>query len=314
MSTGQLLNRKCRVTIQVGSPVPGLWFQFDTTKQTFGQDTIIIENLRVKFTTEKHLGKNPNEAKILIYNMAEVTRKACQVLPLNVTLEVAYGSGDYALLFTGNIRHAESRHEKTEWVTELQIGDGARAFANARVNTAIKGAVGPLDKIKTAVKSLFGKDAKTPQNVEEALADAQAKIQNGISIYGLAQDVVSEGLDPTGMQWSIQDGQFQALSPNEVVDGNGVVTTAGKVPALIVSVDTGMIESPDYAVPKTLGKPPILKVKMLISAAVVAGSRPGRMIQIDSETVKGNFRVEDAKGSGDTHGHEWHMELTCKAL
>lgn len=300
----ELLNRKCRVTIVVGNPTPGLWFAPTTTSL---QDTIVIENMRVKFSTEKHLGKHPNEATITISNLSEATRKALQVKPLVVTLECSYGDGEYAVVFKGDIRQAQSEHSHTDWLTKLQLGDGDRAYSNARVSQTFRGATSGKDVLIAAAAAM---GLHVPTSVADATSMAKNFASNGFSLQGPAHNVISDVLDPQDMSWSIQDGQMQVLTETQVIDGNGVVTSTGTVPAIVVSQDTGMVGVPDYSVPKTLGKPPILKVKTLIDARL----RPGRLMQLQSEGVHGNFRIEDVKMVGDTHANEWYAEVQAKAL
>jgi hypothetical protein len=300
--TDRLFKPRCRVTIAVGSPIPGAWF-------TYLQDTIVIEGMRVKLQTEKHLGKKPNEATIWISNLNEATRAALKKRPLNVQLEVAYDTGSYAILFQGDVREDESKHEPPNWTTKIQLADGQRAIDNARVSAGLGGPVTGTQALQIAAASM---GLVVPKNAKGATALVAAITNNGFTFHGPAQDVLTKVLDPSGLGWSIQDQQLQILGERDVIDGNGVVTTSGTLPAIVVSQATGMVGAPDYSVPKTLGKPPILKVKSQIDTRAV----PGRLMQLVSETINGNFRIEDVKNVGDTHGRtaDWFSEIQAKQL
>lgn len=276
--SGREFKLGARVTAQLGNPTLGAWFQVL-------QEQIVMSNMRVQFEIEKSLAKQPNRAKIIISNLNEATRQSIQSRkPLKVTLEVGF-DGQLDVLFRGDATLVESTHDRTDWLTRLESGDGDRAFANARVSQSFAPGVTGKQLI-AAVASSMG--LSVPKNVADAKAlVSQIAGGGGVSLHGMSADEMSRHLGPTGLQWSIQDEQLQALGPGDVTDED----------AMIVSQKTGMIGVPNYDLPKTPGKPAILKVKMEVNTA----AKPGRRILMQSQAIQGLFRIERVTHRGDTH-------------
>jgi hypothetical protein len=226
-----------------------------------------------------------------------------------VKLEVAHDDGSYATLFQGDVREDESKHEGAEWTTKFQLADGERAISNARVSASLAGGVTGTQVLQAAAASM---GFTVPKNAKEAAAMLTTITSHGFTLRGPSQNVLDRTLGPAGYSWSVQDQQLQILGERDVVDGNGVVTTSGTVPAIVVSQQTGMVADPDYSVPKALGKPPILKVKIQVDPRAV----PGRLMQLKSEKISGNFRIEDVKSSGDTFARaaDWFSVIQAKQL
>jgi hypothetical protein len=75
--------------------------------------------------------------------------------------------------------------------------------------------------------------------------------------------------------------------------------------AILLTVNSGLIGSPQYATPDTKGQPSKLKVKSLLQYQF----RCGGVVAIKTDTIDGQFRIEKLKFQGDTAGQDWYADL-----
>lgn len=257
-------------------------------------DGVEIDKLRVKFNVEHDLAKHPNRCDIEITNLAPRSRAAMETRPLAV--EFAAGHQDVnKILITGDVIYAMSEQDGTEWVTTLQIGDNARAFAGARVRkTYSKG---------TSIKSMLRDVARSlgqtlPTNIEQSV-ELDAKIGASAVVQGAAHAELTRLLAPYGYDWSFQNGRLQALRFDETRND-----------VLPVSEQTGMIGTPDFGQSTKVGKPPTMTIEHLLYPEV----RPGGLIELKSRTRSGLFKVVKVRHTGDTDGDDWFTNFEVKPV
>lgn len=257
---------------------------FTTTTET------VIDQLRLTFSIEKHLGKEPNTCTISVFNLAEQSRAELQHHPLQVRLEAGY-DGERGRLFAGDLYHSSTTHEVAEVVTKLQVADGRRAYKHARVNRSFK----PGTDARAILKDIAGSmGLKVPKDVDEA-KELAAQFASGVVAHGPSRNELTRVLSKHGMDWSIQDGRLQVLR----VDG----VRADE--AILVNQDTGLVGSPAYGTPKKhRGKPP-LNFRMLLYPGIVPGAR----VQVQSEDVDGLFKVQRVKHEGDTETGDFFTDV-----
>lgn len=256
-------------------------------------NAVVIKDMRVRFSIEKKIGKEPNSCTITITNLTEDTRAMFETTPLHVRLDAGY-NGELERLFAGDLISGRSRQVDTDWETELQISDGARAYANARVNRSFKAGVTLRQCLSEVANSLGLKLPKlSGQEFDRQFA-------TGVVLYGLAQREMTRLLKPYGFLWSIQDGRLQILRKTE----------ARKETALIISQDSGMVGSPDFGTPEKKGKPAPLLVKSKLKPAAT----PGGLIQVKSDSINGNYRLNVVKHEGDNYGGAWDTDMEAAQL
>jgi hypothetical protein len=286
--SGRLYKRGARLTAQLGNPAPGAWFEaFQTV-----QDTLVITDMRVQFEITRDLSKAPNRAKLVITNLSQQTRQDLQnKRPLRVALEVGY-DGQLEEIFRGDATLVDSEHDRTNWLTHIQCGDGERGLANAWISTTLNGA-----SAKDVITQLAGSiGLSVPTNIATAKAFfGKLAGGSGITLHGQTADEMTRVLDSLGYSWSIQGEQLQVLGPGEVTSDT----------ALLVSQSTGMIGVPNYELPKQPGKPAVLKVKTVAKPQAV----PGRQLLMASASINGLFRIEKVVHRGDTMGTQWESEI-----
>lgn len=276
----KLLNRKCRLTIVKPNGFFGA-----------GSNAVIVENLQVKFDIEKHLEDTPNSSKISVFNMSQETRTYLAKKPLRVTLDTAYEGQEYQRIFVGDVRFIETKRHSVDWETVLQLGDGSRAFSQARIAKSYA----PGTDLQTIVRDTASSMGLTiPSSAEEARALFK-RLTGPINIHGQSEKQLTKVLKPQGLSWSIQDGKLQILASNQV----------RRDQAVVISEDTGMVGSPERGAPKDEGEPAVTTVRTLLEPRLTPGGR----IKIISDVVSGFFRLTRVTHSGDTEGGEWYSTV-----
>jgi hypothetical protein len=200
---------------------------------------------------------------------------------VTVTLEAGY-DGLIERVFTGDLIWAESVPDRVDWVTKMIVGDGARAVAHARVNRSFKRGVRLKAVLDEVVRAL---GVSLPRAI---LGDSAMlkEFASGITLQGPAARELTRLLGPHGYDWSIQDGRLQVLKPS----------AHRPEEAVVISEKNGMIGSPSFGSPPEKGKAPVLTVVTLLKPGIV----PGGLVQVESRTASGTFKVKRAMHQGDT--------------
>lgn len=291
--TGLLYGRNARLTL--ARPRGGGADSYFTQEA----NAVEITELRVSFQITKSLGSEPNTCVIEVYNLADVSRTAIERRPLHVQLEAGY-DGEYARIFTGDLRWGSSTHESVDWVTRLEVADGDRAYNHARVKRSFKAGVDKKTVLDDIAKSMGWKGL--PKSLDDA-RELVEQFSSGVTLQGPSRVEMDRVLKSAGMSWSVQDGQLQILRSTDVRRDR----------AFVVSQDTGMIGVPVYGAPKKAGEAPILSVKMLLAPEVLPGGRI--QLATKNKSINGFFRVERVVHTGDTDPRgEWQTEIDAKPL
>lgn len=258
-----------------------------------------LTGLDCAFDIEKTLKAEPNTCELKIWNLAEDTRatfeqlsprKKFQTKGIPVRIEAGYGD-DRAILWLGDLRNVYSEHDGIDWITTMNAGDGALAYQNSRVNISY----GPMTPADTVLRALVRQLGVGEGNAALFKITGIWKVYpHGVVLSGSAARELTDFCRSTGLEWSIQDGTLQILDRNQALRGK----------AIHVSSDTGMVGSPSV---DNLG---ILSVRTLL----IPGVRVGCMLVIDSARIKGTYRVEKAKWTGDTSSDDWFIDMEARRL
>ncbi len=286
---GVLFNRQCRVLVANTVATDG--------HMLTGQ---VIEaiGLRIEFHINKTLTAKPNTANIKIYNLAENTRSELFATGARVILEAGYPD-NLGQIFVGDARTIDSQRHGPDWITEIQCGDGEAAVDN-RIAESMAPGIKILDVFqKVADKVVPG----TTLVSADARAAMSGSYTGGYTAYGYAAGELDRVIKASNLEWSIQDNRIQ------------VTTKGGTYPSdqesvIVVSPDSGMIESPWYGSHEHSGKPPVLKVKSLLQPEITPGGR----VSIESAKHHGVHRVLKVTHTGDTGGGPWYTEMEVELI
>ncbi len=282
--TRRLFNRELQLTI-AHAPVGSFIVTSEEVKVT---------GLRVQFSITKSLESTPNSCTATIYNLSKATRAELQRPRVQVRLDVGYDGG-LARLFTGDLHDSPSELQGVDMETKLLLGDGVRAYRNARVSRSFKAGTDARTAFKEVANSM---GLRVPSNIDEAEALA-TQFSSGVTLSGPSQEEMTRITKAAGYSsWSIQDGQLQLLADD--------ATLANE--AILVSVETGMLGVPSFGTPAKDGKPAPLTVRKLIDPGALPA--PGKRIVVRSREINDAvFKVTRVTHVGDTHGEDWHSEM-----
>jgi hypothetical protein len=240
----------------------------------------VTEGFRIGFRIEKDTSSTVNKAEVRIYNLAEASRGYAEKTAKVVELLAGYGSTP-KVIFRGDIGRCISTKEGSDVITKFEIGDGMVAYQQSRLDLSFKAGT----TIKDIFDSLVGALGLTKGD--------QANIPNktflrGLSLSGPARDHLDYLTQKFGLEWSVQNGAVQIVQKNSTTSET----------AFLLSPNTGLIGSPNK---KIIG----VEVLSLLQPDL----NPGRLIQIQSKLVNGNFRAEKVVHEGDTVDLPWYTRV-----
>ena len=284
-----------------------------------------LSGLRIAFSIQKGATKSPNKCTVKVWNTAPETRALIEVIGNVMILKAGYSEDIGATtIFSGNVTRTLTVREGPDWITELEMEDGFMEFRDAKASLSFgKGAT--TQQVVTAINKKFGLPVRPmPADI------ARKQYPSGFAFVGRVRDAMDKACEHSGLEWSIQNREIQIIKKGGVF----------KQKAYLLSADTGLIGSPmqesktmtEKAAAKegiTANQPGVrktterdkdgevqqmlrvlgYKVKTLLQPLV----EPGGYVQVKSKGVDGEFfRVEELTHTGDTHGNEWHTELTLR--
>lgn len=250
--------------------------------------------LRIAFKIERQKVKHPDKAEISVYNLSRTHRSALSISTptksIPCSLDAGYVGATHTI-FSGDLHFSQSQQNGTDWISTFQSGDGLKAFKAARINVGIKPPVTPLD----AIQKIAGAMGLNLGNVTQGIGQRGfAQWASGFVASGKAELQMDKVMKALGCDWFIQNNTLHALGPLQ--------TLAGK--QLLLSPEHGLIGSPQS------GDNGMLKVRSLLQPDLM----PGYSVQVQSSQVSGQFRIEKATFTGDTHGQDWYTDMELRPL
>lgn len=245
--------------------------------------------LRVSFSITSTVGSKPNTAEFSIYGLSETSRAACTVKGTELRLVAGY-TETAALVFAGQVQHGESMRQSGGWVTVLEAKDGMPQWT-ARVRKSLHSATKHRDLVKTLAEQMG------LQVSAEQLALAGTGATAGpTTMYGFAHAEMDVLCRTLGLEWSIQRGRLML-----VPEGTATTETA-----VLLTPETGLVGAPERQAQEK-GKKRIVQVVSKLQPTL----KPGRLIDLRSETLSGLLRCSKVEMVGDTHGSEWDCSCEC---
>lgn len=257
---------------------------------------IEITGLRVRAEITKTISKAPNRCELTITNLSDRERAELQVGPTTILVEAGY-DGVLRQIFLGHLKAAPLVvREGGDRDTRLQLLDGGRAYAAARINRSYKAGT-PLRTILRDAAAALG---WTLPRAFEASRELDQQLAAGLALEGSAADELTRLLAPYGYGWSVQDGKLQILRDDQ---------TREEQAWLIDDNERGLIGEPTIEPPER-GKRAKLKFRCLLFPELV----PGGKVQLDTSGVRGLHRMLEVKHLLDTRGPEWYTDVEGRPL
>lgn len=254
-----------------------------------------LVDLDVSFEIEKSLApKTPNSAEVRIWNLNPQNRQRLQELEkVYVSIEAGYVSGT-SLIFRGDLRDVVSSRDGSEWITTITSDSGRRARKKRILKSFAPGAsVGEV--LKSAAEAMGVRLGNTAvKTVQAKIAGTQAnKFFNGYALAGAIDYELTRLARSVGLEWSVQDDELQFLDAGRPLKEMGVKLTP----------QTGLVGSPEP------GNKGVTEVRCLM----IPDLFPGRRVQVDSEHIKGIYRIETTRHRGGTAERDWYVDLQLKS-
>lgn len=258
------------------------------------------DGFRMRFRVEKSIHSKPNSAECLIENVSR-DRRARLLAQDKPQFQIEAGYGDeLARIFKGEAVEISPSRLEVGSTTTIKAKDGlkepqARVSMALPPNVALEKVVEQIaDKMKVsganALKKI--KEGKPVEGVKEFV--------RGLSLDGSAKDEMDKIAKSYGFRWSIQDGELQALFPDQVLDDK----------AVILAPSTGLVGSPVRVIDAKHPKAVIIRGASLLQSSIT----PGRQIILESAEMSGAFVCYRVLHEGDSHEGDFRTSFDAVPL
>lgn len=269
---------------------------------------ITVDGLRVQFRVEKVYRAIPARLEVKIYNLSDethhrlvqVSQERARSVPRQpgviqprkrvfVGLDAGY-EGMLSRVFFGDVFRIRREVQPPDLITIISAQDGGLQVYSSRVSRSFA----PGTRVETVALHLVEALGVDPGNASEVfrglrLGDMSA-YSAGTVLSGNAANELDKICASAGLEWTIQEGAFQAVRIRESVTPS----------AIYLSPETGLIGSPsrdEYT--------RIVKGRCFILPDVT----PGRTVEVHSTLFKSVIRLYRTVTSGDTRGNDWLIDF-----
>ena len=270
-----------RVRVIVGQP--------GQVGREFGATADGNSQLRIEFNTEKTSRRNPNKAKIVIYNLSKDSAAFVEAAKNHVRLFAGYGENT-SMIFSGEIRRKGTGTVDTgvDRVTTIEAASGGQAYRSARINRSFSRELTMHQVIEELAQSF---DTKANLSKIE-----DRKLVDGFVASGRSADVMETFARSLNFDWYFDDdGDLVVVTKNTSTDPNN---------AVLLSPTTGLIGSPERT-------PKGVNAVSLLNPAI----KPKRYVNVQSASVQGWFLVQKSEMIGDTgYSKEFYTKIEARAV
>jgi hypothetical protein len=309
-------------------------FRLTVGHKQFGSDAD-LRPLSFSFSVQRDKTLTPNNANILIYNLAEATRLELEELSggfgqgaakaptrrlgsrsrkttkttagvaqapagfpgVAVRLEVGYQE-KLGQIFFGVLRKVSSWKAGADWITQISGGDGEHSITTAKISkTFVKGT--PVTTVVRELVTTLGIGKGGLDNTLNALA-VTGLLTGGVT---LQQSLTMHGDSATHLEQLMRSCGFEW----QIADGNfyaapkGVAMLPGEGPLL--TPETGLLDTPQ------IDKEGRVIGKCLLNPDLL----PGRVFRVESSRVTGTYLAEKTQHSGTSDNDQWECQFVGRA-
>jgi hypothetical protein len=187
-----------------------------------------------------------------------------------------------ALLFLGTSQWVRHRHEGPTWITEMQVGDGLSTMMEGVASRSFPPGATTFEVVQYLVRVMaLGQGNLSEASLAAAIGSQYSTFPFGWTSFGDAKWALTQVLGNTA-EWFVDRGEFYVVARG---------TALPDVPA-IVSVDTGMIYSPE---PAEFGK---IRVRSIMRPDI----RIGRKVRVVGPYYEGVYRAEVVTHNANNRG------------
>lgn len=244
-----------------------------------------LGGLRVAFDVSRDKSRDPNSAKISIWNLAETTSRAWESEE-RVFVELRAGYADEAVhtLFLGVALDIRTERDGASMVTNLELGDDDKQKAALqRIHRTFSKGTPVATVLRELVKATRLKGDNLDQVAGFARIGDSTTLTRSHLATGSALGELQHFTRALGLSWTVQD--------QSIVFGSVDKGTAGSGPRL---------KSENLA-----AKPAIDgKGNISLTTRLIPDLLPGRPFDVEGF---GLFVATQTQHQGDTHGNDWSV-------
>lgn len=241
---------------------------------------------------------NGNSAVIEIYNLNREQISLLQGDFLECHFSVGYADYGARVVVSGNVVEVKTVKRGTEFITQLKMGEGYTDLNHQNLN----GVVPPGFTVEQVIEEIrkqmpgTGRGSYTGTNLNNPVV-------YGWRLTGTPAAMLKKLGEAQNIEYSVTGGVLN------ISDAGGLYTK-NTLMAPVISANTGMVESPFHTTeigrkPKKGAKPKVgVQFKTLLNTECV----PGMIVNIQSDFIKGFYRINSARFSGDYRGNDWYVE------
>ena len=245
---------------------------------------------------------NGNSAAIEIYNLTRDQISLLQGDYLTCSFAVGYVDTGARVVVEGNVVEVKTVKRGTEFITQVKMGEGYTDLNHQNV----KGVVPPGSTVERVIEEI----RKQMPNVSRGSytgTNLNNPVVYGWRLNGTPAQMLRKLSEANNMEYTVTGGSLN------VSDKNGIYTK-NTLMAPIISAETGMVDVPFETTdtgrrPKKGQKPRKgIQFKTLLNTECI----PGMIVKLDTDFIKGIYRINSARFSGDYRSQDWYVE--CFAI
>lgn len=256
--------------------------------------TISIKNARISFEITKSLVAKENTAYISIYNIGKETRELISRDYSTLMLKAGYDGNHLSRLIVGDITSSYVTKTQSDSVTRLQVVEGNRRLRERIITIN-------LDNNPTLRDVLEEVSSETKYPLKVVGLDQSLVFDKSYSDQGPTDIILDHIAMRFPFKWSLQNGTILIVGQKVISGTTGFVLNSG----------TGLLLNPDSIklYESKIDVDIIEKDKKNILALLQPNLAVNDIIEVDSQDIKGNYRVTKIKHTGDTMANEWYSNI-----
>jgi len=250
----------------------------------------------VKFEVNKSTAREPNTLSVQLANLNPATARRFEETD-DQLVELRAGYGDLVdVIFAGDVRDVFTLRDGTERWTTIEAEDGGRSYSTAEVHATFGDGVSVSTVIMACIDAMgVGRGNAESVSSGASLRSGSTTYDGGTVLDGVAWRELDSVCRSAGLRWSVQHGVIQMRSAGQPSDTR----------AIRLSPSTGLLGSPTRGARDQRTH----RVAIGAKAMLIPGLYPGRVVQLDSDTVSGAYLCTRTRYAGDTAGPDWYCDL-----
>lgn len=224
-----------------------------------GDETLVIEGLRIEFDIEATRVSKPNQATISVYNLSRHTRQRIKEEFTRMKLEAGYAD-NVGTIFLGELQTVVNKKNGVDVITEISVGDGTKAIQNSTANFTVDAGD---DATQNAINGLIGTMEGISKGNISAAKDFPGALRS-VVVCGNTKDELAKLGRKHDFEWSIQQGAVEITKNDAAINET-----------IEISSESGMVGSPEMTEKGVM-------VRCLLNPAI----RPNRIVKVVSDFIE----------------------------